>query len=231
MYSNAQIINSLLKKHQNDFGKTVDFDKGSEHLIELDFTQKNRSLTTEIINDIHLFSDYIDSLLVGNNAKFGIGGYMENRTVYARSEHFGKTGQEEPRRLHLGVDIWGAVNSPIYAFMDAKIHSFSFNNNFGDYGATIILEHQIEGSVFYSLYGHLSLDNLNYIAKNDEIKKGTQFCDFGNALDNGNWPAHLHFQLICDMEGREGDYPGVGKLSEKEQWLSKIPDPNIILGF
>ncbi|MBC7654482.1 MAG: peptidoglycan DD-metalloendopeptidase family protein [Oligoflexus sp.] len=231
MKVNASELNSLLIKHADSFNTVVDFDAETEYFTALDFTQSNTSINLEIITDTTLFCNYIDDLLKSKNAKFGIGGYMENRTVYARSEHFGNSNEEEPRRLHLGVDIWGAVNTPVYAFMNAKIHSFAFNNNFGDYGATIILEHELEGIAFYSLYGHLSLENIQNIAKGDEIKKGQQFCDFGNVEENGSWPPHLHFQLMCDMENNIGDYPGVGKLSEEQKWLDKISNPNIVLKF
>ncbi|WP_068822615.1 peptidoglycan DD-metalloendopeptidase family protein [Pedobacter psychrophilus] len=231
MKASASELNSLLKKHADDFISVVDFDKKSDKIIALDFTQKNTSLSSEIIGNTTSFCNYIDDLLKFKDAKFGIGGYMENRTVYARSEHFGNDKEIEPRRLHLGVDIWGAVHTPIYSFMDAKIHSFAFNNTFGDYGATIILKHKLEEVVFYSLFGHLSLKNLEGIAKGDNIKKGEQFCDFGNVEENGSWPPHLHFQLMCDMENYIGDYPGVGKLSEKQKWLDKIPNPNIVLKF
>ncbi len=59
--------------------------------------------------------------------------------------------------------------------------------------------------------------------------KGAHFCDFGIPMENGHWP--LHLQLMTRMNGREGDYPGVAKLSEKAEWLKKIPDANLILGF
>lgn len=231
MKANASELNLLLKKHANSFNAVVNFDSKTENFIELNFTQSNTSLNLEIITDSALFCNYIDDLLKSKNAKYGIGGYMENRTVYARSEHFGNSKEEEARRLHLGVDVWGAVHTSVYAFMEAKIHSFAFNNNFGDYGATIILEHELDGITFYSLYGHLSLKNIQNIAKGDKIKKGQQFCDFGNVEENGSWPPHLHFQLMCDMEDNFGDYPGVGKLSEEQKWLDKIPNPNIVLKF
>ena len=79
--------------------------------------------------------------------------------MYARSSLFGSDSieQEEPRRLHLGVDIWGKEGTEIFAPLDGIVHSFAFNDNFGDYGATIILLHQQEGRQFFTLYGHLSL--------------------------------------------------------------------------
>jgi peptidoglycan LD-endopeptidase LytH len=48
-------------------------------------------------------------------------------------------------------------------------------------------------------------------------------------FENGNWPPHLHFQLIADMEGWKGDYPGVCKYSEREKWLGNCPDPDLVL--
>ena len=226
----ASIINALLAKYQPEFAQVVDFNPPQEKIIGLDFTAENTSLSFEIVSDTKLFSNYIDSILKNNKAKFGVGGYLEHRTVYARSKHF-DTEEGEPRRLHLGVDIWGKVNTPVYAFMDAKVHSFAFNNNFGDYGATIILEHQLENETFFSLYGHLSLKNLEELTKGKLIKKGEVFCDFGKAEENGFWPAHLHFQLMFDMEGKNGDYFGVGKFSEKHIWEDKIPNPNLILNW
>ena len=226
----ASIINALLVKHQSEFAQVVDFNPAQEKIKGLDFTADNSELSFNIVSDTTLFSHYIDSVLNENNAKFGVGGYLEHRTVYARSKHF-DSEEGEPRRLHLGVDIWGEVNTPVYAFMDAKVHSFAFNNNFGDYGATIILEHQLENETFFSLYGHLSLKNLVGLTEGKFIKKGEAFCDFGKAEENGFWPAHLHFQLMCDMEGKKGDYFGVGKFSEKNIWEQKLPNPNLILNW
>ena len=55
--------------------------------------------------------------------------------------------------------------------------------------------------------------------------------EFGMRFENGNWPPHLHFQLIMDMEGWTGDYPGVCKFSEKDKWLANCPDPDLVLGM
>ena len=52
---------------------------------------------------------------------------------------------------------------------------------------------------------------------------------FGAANENGNWPPHLHFQIILNMGNYNGDYPGVCKRSEREEYLQNCPDPDIIL--
>ena len=226
----ADKIASLLKKNKALFAPIVDFNPNIEKVIPLDFTSKNTSLTPNIFGDTALFSHYIEDLLSAENAKYGIGGYLEERNLYARSTHFNST-EGEARRLHLGVDIWGQANTAVYSFLDAKVHSYAFNDHFGDYGATIILEHELENTIFYSLYGHLSLANLEGLFVGKAIKKGEQFADFGIAKENGHWPPHLHLQLICNMDGYFGDYPGVAKIAEKGLWASRVPDANLILNW
>jgi hypothetical protein len=50
----------------------------------------------------------------------------------------------------------------------------------------------------------------------------------GTFEENGGWPPHLHFQIIRDMEGFLGDYPGVAKKSELDHYQNNCPDPMII---
>ncbi|KIA95546.1 peptidase M23 [Pedobacter kyungheensis] len=207
--------------------KVVDFDPERDQLLNLDFTAANTELTDEILGNIDQFSTWIDEKLRLNHARYGIGGYNEHRTIYSRSAHF-DTG-EEPRRLHLGVDIWAPAGTPIYSFYDATVQSFANNNNYGDYGATIILAYNIAGYKFNALYGHLSLASLNNLEEGMQIKAGTKFAELGNKDENGCWPPHLHFQLIENMQGLKGDYPGVCKFSEREKYLANCPDPEPIL--
>lgn len=228
--ADAMSINQLLQKHKSNFAALVDFNHLTDKLITLDFTANNTYLEAELLKNTSLFSKYIQKLLDDKQAKFGIGGFFEHRTIYARSQHF-DTSEQEPRRLHLGVDIWGDALTPVYSFMDSTVHSFAFNNHFGDYGATIILQHELESQVFYSLYGHLSLSSIANLKVGQSIKKGEGFCYFGKEEENGHWPPHLHFQLIADIENHKGDYPGVAKFSEKEIWLTKIPDANLAINL
>jgi very-short-patch-repair endonuclease len=151
------------------------------------------------------------------------------------SSHFdlsGPTGgQGAPRRLHLGVDVWGKPYTKVMAPLDGIVHSFAFNNAYGDYGATIILTHNIDGVTFHTLYGHLSLNSLKNLHEGEAVRRGDVFCEFGIPFENGQWPPHLHFQVILDMEGMRGDYPGVCRFSEREKYLANCPDADLILGM
>jgi murein DD-endopeptidase MepM/ murein hydrolase activator NlpD len=147
--------------HQQDFHQIIPFDPEKDRFWAFDFTENNKQLTAEQIADTENFSIYIQSTIRKNNCRYGIGGYGEHRTIYARSKHYdlamapapggmGSGGDTEPRRLHLGIDIWGTAGTAVYSPMDGIVHSFAFNNNDSDYGATIILSHNLDGMAFHS---------------------------------------------------------------------------------
>lgn len=222
-------INLLTALNRNDIviGKVVDFDPAHDSLCPLDFTTANKELTSHILDDTDLFTNWVENKLQLNACRYGIGGYNEHRSIYARSSHFDT--DEEPRRLHLGVDIWGAVGTPVYNFYDAVVHSFKFNNNFGDYGGTIILKYVLGDVVIHALYGHLSVASLDGLEEGMPIPSGQQFATFGAKDENGFWPPHLHFQLIFNMQVLKGDYPGVCQYSKRDIYLNNCPDPALIL--
>jgi len=209
------------------FHPVVSFDPAIDTLVLMDFTAANTSLTPVILNNTTLFTNYIQQVLQTAGATYGIGGYNEHRTIYSRSEVFNDA--TEPRRLHLGIDIWGKEGTPVYAPLDGTIHSFAFNDHYGDYGATIILQHTQQDPAFHTLYGHLSLQDLEGLYEGKTVQKGEVLGHFGGPTENGHWPPHLHFQLITNMEGWKGDYPGVCKFSEREKYLDNCPNPDHIL--
>lgn len=221
-------VEAILKEHAGKFHQVVPLQK-EDKLLRMDFTAGNTSLTDEILADTQLFTDYVNNRLLAAGATYGIGGYNEHRTVYSRSTVFDTPASAEGRRLHLGIDIWGKPYTKVMAPLDGIVHSFAFNNAYGDYGATIILTHNLDGVHFYTLYGHLSLNSLKNLQEGDVVRKGEVFCEFGIPFENGQWPPHLHFQIIKDMQGWKGDYPGVCRFSEREQYLQNCPDADLIL--
>lgn len=197
----------------------------ADRLLTMNFTESNRSLTPEILNDTERFSQYVEDTLAAAGARYGVGGYNEHRTIYSRSAVFNGGSEAEPRRLHLGLDIWGKAGTPISAPLDGKVHSVGVNDSYGDYGATLILEHEINGWKFHTLYGHLSRASVESKNEGDKFQKGDVVAAFGEPQENGQWPPHLHFQLIIDMQGKRGDYLGVCRFSERAIYLANCPDP------
>ncbi len=217
----------LLKKYAATFYPVVAYRPATDKLLAMDFTEANKDITVALATDLNLFCNYVEHSLRDADCKYGIGGYNELRTLYARSEHFDTKG--EPRRLHLGLDIWGPAGTKVSAFMGGMVHSFAYNRNYGDYGATIILSHQLDAIPFYTLYGHLSLQDIDGISEGTYVVRGQTIGHFGPPSENGQWPPHLHFQIIKEMGVYRGDYPGVCRASEKEHYLLNSPDPDLIL--
>ena len=215
--------------HPDTIGKVVDFNADTDRLFHFDLTASNTELDADTFSDTDRFSYWINTKLSSNNCKYGIGGYLEHRTIYARSAHFDT--EDEPRRLHLGVDIWAGSGTQVYSPLQGTVHSFNDNNSFGDYGPAIIIEHHLDDLILYTLYGHLSRESLDGLYAGKPISKNEKIASFGTIAENGHWPPHLHFQLMFDMEGKQGDYPGVCRFSEKELYMKNIPDPQLVLRF
>lgn len=224
MTSNKKLIEKL---KSNKFASVVPFDLNDPNVYVFDFSDSNEELNGLDFSDLQKFIDYSFDKLKENNARVGVGGYAENRSIYKRSDVFKSNG--EYRSIHLGIDITAEAGTEIFAPFNGKVHSFQNNSSFGDYGPTIILEHNLDGEIFYTLYGHLSLNSLNGLSEGKEIKKGQKIAELGDPAVNVGWPPHLHFQLIADMLGKKGDFPGVCLPSEKDYYLNICLDPNLIL--
>jgi murein DD-endopeptidase MepM/ murein hydrolase activator NlpD len=197
--------------------------------IALDLSERNTELQYVDVSSSEEFSIYINSYLKQHNAKVAYGGYNELRNIYSRSTHFDSLS--EKRNIHLGIDLWCAEGTSIFTPIDGEIHSFKNNTNYGDYGPTIILKHNISGTVFYTLYGHLSLASIANLKVGETFSKGEQLAFLGDATVNGDYPPHLHFQIIKDIEGYLGDYPGVSSKKDLEFYLQNCPNPLLFLGF
>jgi murein DD-endopeptidase MepM/ murein hydrolase activator NlpD len=200
-------------------------------LLKLDLTAANTELNGAILADTVAFTAWVEAQLERTGTRYAVGGYNEHRTIYSRSAVFDPPAGDEPRRLHLGVDVWGPAGTPVFAPLEGRVHSTGNNTAFGDYGATLILEHQWEGFHFHSLYGHLSISSIQDKEEGLPVEMGQTIAWFGEPAENGQWPPHLHFQLIFDMEGMKGDYPGVCRYSVRERYLANCPNPAYLMGL
>jgi murein DD-endopeptidase MepM/ murein hydrolase activator NlpD len=203
------MLHQLIKQNNINFSDVIAFKNKS--LFQFDFSNTNPEIIPEVIKDTESLDEYIKETLKKHNADIGFGGYLENRVIYKKSDHFGGN-DENARTIHLGTDIWCKAQEPIFAPYNALIHSFKNNDNFGDYGGTIILEHKIENTVFYTLYGHLSKKSLKGKKVGQKIKKGKLFAELGN-----------------DISDCIGDFPGVCSLKDKDKFTKLCPNPNLIL--
>ena len=205
----------------------VSFPLTAPLVARLDLSLNNPVVAAADIRDNSAITAIVSEIIEQQGARYGVGGYNEKRGWYARGEQFSQG--EEVRSIHLGVDIWAPADTPVFSAYDAVVHSAQDNALYGDYGPTVILEHDLNGLVFYTLYGHLSRESLKGKSPGARIPKGSQVGTLGAPPINGDWPPHLHFQIITDMLGKIGDYPGVAAQSQRDYFLALCPDPNEIL--
>lgn len=200
-----------------------------EEFCPIDLSEQNTRLDYLKTSNPKYLGEFIDQELASNGVKYGIGGYAEKRAIYRASEYF--NAEENERCIHLAIDIWTDAYTTFHAPLDGIIHSFKNNDLAYDYGGTIVLQHEEKGQIFHTLYGHLSLASLVGLKKGMKIDAGMPLCQIGNWHENGGWPPHLHFQLINDMQGMEGDYFGACAENETDFHLKNCPNPLHLIGI
>jgi len=169
--------------------------------------------------------DLITRTMSDAGTAFSFGRYAEPRDLYS-NDNFASGDSEESRTIHMGIDVFCAADTPVYAPLDATCEFVANNAQELDYGPMVILRHQSESAdAFYTLYGHLGMETLDRISAGQAIRAGEQIASVGTPPTNGNWPPHLHFQLINDLLGLGVDFPGVALKSQQDYWLSLSPSP------
>jgi murein DD-endopeptidase MepM/ murein hydrolase activator NlpD len=198
-------------------------------LIPIDLSTNNEALVRSEAMDLDKLSAYVTKHIKKGNAKGAWGGYAEKRDLYRRSSVFAES--KNYRNIHLGIDFWLPAGTEVLAPLSGEVHSFADNDESGNYGPTIVLLHQVGNLNFHSLYGHLSRTSLEGLKVGQIVRRGQVIATLGTPDENKDWPPHLHFQIIKDMEGMEGDYPGVCFEKEKAKYLANCPDPASFLSW
>jgi 4-aminobutyrate aminotransferase-like enzyme/Ser/Thr protein kinase RdoA (MazF antagonist) len=227
-------IGAWLTAHRTEIVPVMGHDLSRAPIVVFDLSVGSLDIPRpEVVQEQPAFSRHVGRLMAESGARFGIGRYDEARLVYVTDLfRHASNWSEENRTVHLGIDVFCEAGAPVYAPLDGTVHSVANNAAAGDYGPTIILEHRVDdGAVrFFTLYGHLSVASLDGMSPGRHVAAGERIAWLGDATVNGGWPPHLHLQIIGDMLGREGEFPGVAAPSEREIWLSLCPDANLIAG-
>ena len=221
-----------LVQNSDELAPMFEVDFSETPFLKLDLQVDSPELgNNHDFSTIENFSETIRRMLLEAGVTYGLGGYGEVRPFYSTDAYqvMGNTGPHW-RTVHLGVDVWAPGNTEVYAPLEGVV--FSVENNVGErnYGPTIILEHKISSQLtFYTLYGHLSSSTTEKLKKGDLIERGSLLAHIGLPPENGNWPPHLHFQIILDPLENEGDFPGVAFPTEQKTWKHICPDPGIFI--
>ena len=196
---------------------------------KIDLSTENKALEKVDLTDPVACEAYINNFLSEKGASVAYGGYLERRNLYTDKPAFSNT--QSPRNIHLGVDFWAPAGTKVVAPQDGIVHSLKNNDSRGDYGPTVILQHQGDTNTWYTLYGHLSLETLDMFQTGQKVKAGEVVGTLGTPEINVNYAPHLHFQVIWDIGSYKGDYPGVCSADELDYYLNNCPDPCFLLGM
>lgn len=222
---------SILKQCSLKSIKVIDSSISLKEYVSIDLSSENLDLDGFDLSSSKLWETYVNQYLILKKAKVAFGGYLEKRALYDRSLYFNSENELDKRQFHLGVDLWVNSGTKVLAAIDGEIHSFNNNTNHGDYGPTIILKHNIESVEFYTLYGHLSLESISNLQIGQKVNKGQVIAHLGDSEINGDYAPHLHFQIIKNLQGFKGDYPGVSSLKDLSFYKDNCPNPLILLGL
>ena len=157
------------------------------------------------------------------NSPFTIGRYDEDRAIYT-SELF--TGG---RSVHVGLDIGAPAGTEVLCPYKGALFLQGRNEAEGDYGPTVVTQHQLGDVDLWVLYGHLSLESLELHQPGDELAAGDVLGWMGAPEVNGGWPPHVHVQL-SRVRPERPDLPGAVRPDERPEALIRYPDPRLILG-
>jgi len=180
-----------------------------------------------------VLSERIFSEMRAAGVTVGVGRYDEARLIYATPAFASGTRPTDERRtIHLGLDLFVEAGTPVYAPLAGEVYLAVNNAAQLDYGPLVILKHAPDdGPIFFTLYGHLGEDALERCRVGQPIARGERIGSIGAPPGNGDWPPHLHFQIVTDLLDLDRDFPGVAYASQRAIWASLSPDPNLILGI
>jgi 4-aminobutyrate aminotransferase-like enzyme/Ser/Thr protein kinase RdoA (MazF antagonist)/murein DD-endopeptidase MepM/ murein hydrolase activator NlpD len=225
-------VTDWIETNQKEMGPVVS--QGLDDALVFDLSAASPEIDDlDRVLDPEKFSKDLVRRLEDADATVGIGRYAEPRMWYA-SDSYGQAAGEFPERrtVHTAIDVFLPAGSPVLAPLEGRVLSLKHNSDRLDYGPTIILKHAPEGGpTFYTLYGHLTEESLEGSEVGSPVERGQEIAQLGDFPENGDWPPHLHFQVITDLLDEEGTFPGVALPSQQNVWLSMSPDPSIMLAL
>ena len=205
------------------FKNLIDPTYHQEQYFSIDLSVNNPFWNDNDVSDIAVFEKHLEKQRTITGKYVAHGGYLEQRALYRKSARF-QAGLV--RDIHMGIDLWAPAGTSVHAFMDGVVHSYANNDDEGNYGPTLILEHDFNGKKLYTLYGHLSISDMAKWSLGSRFRESEIIATLGTPQENGGYSPHLHFQIMTEMGEYRGDFPGVAAQEELKKYDGIILNPN-----
>ncbi|MGH6893361.1 MAG: aminotransferase class III-fold pyridoxal phosphate-dependent enzyme, partial [Dongiaceae bacterium] len=157
--------------------------------------------------------------------ELGIGPWGEDRPVYSSDAFRSVFAPDKRRSLHLGLDLFAPAGTNVRTPLDATVVDLFETDIPLDYGHAVLLRHELEGLVFYSLWGHLSAQTVRDRKLGERLTAGDVVGQLGGTHENGNWQPHVHIQLTTYTPEHAADIIGAGEPGYRGVWTELFPDP------
>ena len=153
-----------------------------------------------------------------------VGRYGEDRSIYK--------GAGE-RTIHHAIDLYAAAGTPVLAPLSGRIAMIGNDTSTDGFGGIVVLEHEAgTPHRFWTFYGHLAPGSLADQAIGGVMEQGATLGVLGVPAENGNWPPHVHMQLMTALcFDRAEAIIGLSRREQWDFWESIFPNPNGILGL
>lgn len=224
----AERIHAYLTEHRGHFAQMFDTD-----LTDAPMGSLSVENSTWPQNPFHM--PLAEAARVGEEFGDGVwlGYYNEPRLIYAEPGfRKGPWKASDRRTVHLAVDVFAPAGTVLHAPLSGRVEAVENRDGHLDYGGVVILHHETpEGDAFYTLYGHLDPEVCDRLKPGDPVAQGAAFAQLGDAMQNGGWTPHVHFQLALTTEGMQADWPGVGDPDEMYLWHAVCPNPAALLNL
>ncbi len=216
-------LDELIERHRDRLVPMFDPELTPANTIHIDLSTSNHEF--DGLSKLE-WDRAIEKKIADAGAIAAVGGYLEKRSVYEDTPNF---EGDADRNVHIGVDVFMPAGTPLQAPLAGEVHCFANRQGVGDYGPVIILRHELDGVAFHSLYGHLTESSLEGLSQGMTVEAGTPIASIGDRPRNGDWPPHLHFQLIQDLQGLDDNYPGVAHAADLDFYRVNCPDPGAMI--
>lgn len=212
----------IIKEMQVNNTVTIDLDVRSEQSPEVAYPE-----------DIESYISFTQDPKGNAERVYGVGGYMELRPFYTTTAYKEKSWiGDRWRTMHMGIDLWCPEGTTVYCPVKSRVYSVYDNDVYGDYGPTVILKVLDPEVDVFLLFGHLSRSALMELQEGEIIDAGDIIGYIGDEEENGQWPPHLHFQVIRSMFHFKNNYAGVCDPLFEDFWREVCPSPyDFLAGF
>jgi murein DD-endopeptidase MepM/ murein hydrolase activator NlpD len=136
-------------------------------------------------------------------------------------------GNPEPNSgcpyFHPGADASGTMGTTIFATAPGIVVYAKWTK---DYGYVVVIEHDVAGKKYYSIYGHLGIQGTEISGINvkvgQRVDQNTAVGTMGNSKGSKGTDPHLHFEVRKNINVNLGD----GYIFDGQWWIFPNGDPS-----